>query len=216
AFFTPPGTVEPEVQAEADVPEAAANTLNATDEFAGEALDALQDVVDDPGSAPSQVERIVAAALRFVQRVAGIVGEAVDAVAAAVVAAAQAVLDALGLGLDLGVSAVQGLGHAIADVADLLAGGFSDAVSAIASGLEVAARSGLTGLQDAAGAVADGLDAAVEGVQDAVHGIADAISGWFGDDEATERSGRDRGLADGLGVEAPDTGLVDGVLDTIA
>lgn len=206
-FFTPPqqgaplpeeGEGEPQEVQEAE--DAAEEIEDATAEFAEEAQDIAEDIVEDPTSAPDQLDRIRDAVFRFVDRIvttlAGIGQGAIDTVLG-IVGGLGLGIGAVGFGLGAGVdglldTATAGAGFA-ADTT--LAGG--DALVALADGIQdgvasagAAAGHGLdatsSGLQGAGGAVTDAVQAVGSAVGDAFDAVVDTVSGWFDGGQATQ------------------------------
>lgn len=155
-FFVAPGQVDAPAEAEATITNTINGTLGETgaQQFLDEALDSVNDTVADPASALGQVQRILDAAVAFVQDLVGFV-----------VGLVKDVLDALGLG---GEAVGAGMLGALDGLVALL--------GLPLQGLQAAAG----GLGDLAGATADGLVAAATGVADGAVALADGVGSLLG------------------------------------
>lgn len=201
AYFTPPGeedgVVEDEAEATAEVVD---DQLNATEVLAAEALDAVNDTLADPTSAPEQVQRILDAVVGFasgllkdvlavvivvVETVLGILGlggltmaDGLGAVVDGLLAAVDALLDGLGLGVDgmqlLGsglVDGVQATAQAVVGGLTAAASGIADAVTSAADAAQSGASASASGVSDVASSVASGVS---DGVSATVQAAQDA------------------------------------------
>lgn len=230
-FYTAPGEVGP-LPADDPTVDAAEETAdeitNATDALVGEVTGGVDDVLEDPSSAPQVLQDIAAAVVTFAETVVGAVLIAVGAIGQTVVALVEDIVGGIDVGLSAAAGGIgdaagavwHGLAAAVAAVGDgvsaaaaavvsvagSLAGAIGDGASATVSGLSDAA----TGAGDAIGSAASSLgDAVSDAVTDAWHAVKDTVSGWFsGGTQATpDRPG-------GLDTDRV-TGPVDGLVDRV-
>jgi hypothetical protein len=191
-FFTPPGASvgePPATNATADEG-VAGEAVAEAEKLAGTAADAAGEIVEDPTSAPSQVERVLAAAGQFVgwlaDAVVGLVQGLLTGIGALGLALGQGIaagVGALGEGLaafgsllgDAGVAFADGagaMGLAVADASVAAWDALGDGLAALGSGL-AAIGSGLAALGSG---LATAGQAALDGIVVAGHAVADGVA----------------------------------------
>ncbi len=195
-FYTPRGEAAPEQPEEAMPVEDFENaTINATQEFAAEVQDIANDTVADPGSAPSQVERLLDATKDFLGDMGAAAGTLADALVGGLLACVDGILGAVqgieSVGLTTSDAVVAGIGDALdgigtgaGAITDGIAGGglaIGDGVSAASQGIQDALGAAGDGVADAAGAVGDGITDAAKATGTGIADAAKATGGGIAD-----------------------------------
>jgi hypothetical protein len=180
AYFTSPERAARRQKEQNTTAEDAAAALNQTLDgavgMANTTLDAVNDTLADPASAPSQLQRIADAVVAFVTGTATLVidtvGEAIGGAVDLVLGIAGGLLDGLGLGAK-GASMAAG---AVGDLLGAALAGLAQGSSAAASGVGALLAATTDAATGAAHAVAGAAGAAVDGVAGAGRAVADAAA----------------------------------------
>lgn len=210
AYYTPPEAAAPEQPDEPAEPGADDAVQDRVDDAEGtvdEVVGAAQDTANEPGSAPEQVRRIVAAVAGFVDRtVSGLLDVVEDAVGF--------VLEAVGVGAGLvgqGARAAGdgALGVAVG-VADAVLDRAAQATQDLAHGADLvssAVADAVAGAHAAGGAVGEAAQDAASDVAQAVSDTVAQITDWISGERAPHRPER---VPENAPVDTPDAvGLPD-------
>lgn len=208
------GAVQP---VEEPVTTAAEETAQATDELAAEVSGSVNQLLDDPTSAPSVLERLGAAAVSFARAMAGTAAKLVGALQGVVVGTAQGLVDGVGLGVRATGTGLTSLGDGVVALADIPleathATGTSIATGATATGDAIGAgfKTVAEGAGTVATAIGGGFFAVGEAFADAASAITDAWGSLFNGSSPTEAT-----YADGTLDTVQDLPGTDGLLSKV-
>lgn len=176
-YFTPPGTAQrPAEEGNDTAAQLADGAVAQAENVTGTAASAAQAIVEDPSSAPSEAERVVAAIVAavawIVDAIGGILGSLGNGLAS-LASMGGAGIGALGTGLDAGLGGIAG---AAAATGTSLAG----VSSAVASGASSAGRAVADAAAAAGNAIAQAVGATGKAIGDAARAVADAVAALFG------------------------------------
>lgn len=176
-YFTPPGTAQrPAEEQNGTAAQLADGAVAQGGNVTGTAASAAQAIVEDPSSAPSEAERVVAAIGAAVAWLVGAIGGILGSLSeglGSLASAGAAAMGALGTGLHAGLS---GLAGAVAATGTSLA----SLSSAVASGASVAGRAVADAAAAAGNAIAQAAGATGKAIGDAARTVADAVASFFG------------------------------------
>jgi hypothetical protein len=182
-FFTPPERA-PRPHAEDNTTQEARDALNATAdgaaEFANTTLDVLNRTVQDPGSAPSQLRRLVDAAASFANATVSVVVRLVRHAVGGAVDLVVGIVECILHGLGLAAKGAGMAGGAVADGIHALLDGVVSGATATADGVGALVKGLLDGLGSASSAAASGVGrlvkALADGISSAASATADAVA----------------------------------------
>ncbi len=147
--------------------------LNAT---SAEILDAVNDTVADPTTAPTQVQRIADALAGFVQRTAATLVALIAGLAGGIVDGLLGAAGLAGLGVTTAGQGLADLGGLLGDGALAVGDGIGAGAVASWDGMTVVGDAVAAGTRVAGDALATGAEATLDGVVAAAEGVGEVIS----------------------------------------